>query len=79
MLTHVAWREIDTGTTAPVTRKLYRYEKVKQGIIDYYIRKMLADDIIMSIVYPFGPQWCCVGIANITSTDFISTLDLISD
>lgn len=47
-LSPVAWHEIDMGSTTPVAGKHYRYNKDKQEITDY-IRKMLADGIIMPI------------------------------
>ncbi|GFX11041.1 retrovirus-related Pol polyprotein from transposon 297 [Trichonephila clavipes] len=42
-LTHVLYHEIDTGDKGPVVSKPYRYDRVKQGIIDYHIEKMLQD------------------------------------
>lgn len=48
-LTHVPWNKINTGSAAPVSSKLYDNDKVKQGIIDYHIQKMLTDDIIRPI------------------------------
>ncbi|GFX00254.1 uncharacterized protein TNCV_297431 [Trichonephila clavipes] len=38
-LTHVLYHEIDTGDKGP-----YRYDSVKQGIIDYHIEKMLQEE-----------------------------------
>ncbi|GFS50108.1 retrovirus-related Pol polyprotein from transposon 17.6 [Trichonephila clavipes] len=43
-LTHVLYHEIDNGEKGPVVSRLYRYDRVKQGIIDYYIEKMLQED-----------------------------------
>ncbi|GFU15838.1 hypothetical protein TNCV_2367881 [Trichonephila clavipes] len=40
-LTHVLYHEIDTGDKGPVVSRPYRYDRVKQGIIDYHIEKML--------------------------------------
>ncbi|GFW23406.1 uncharacterized protein TNCV_3805041 [Trichonephila clavipes] len=36
-LTHVLYHEIDTGDQGPVVSGPYRYDRVKQGIIDYHI------------------------------------------
>ncbi|GFW70680.1 retrovirus-related Pol polyprotein from transposon opus [Trichonephila clavipes] len=43
-LTHVLYHEIDTGEQEPVVPRLYRYDRVKQVIIDYHIEKMLHED-----------------------------------
>ncbi|GFY18119.1 retrovirus-related Pol polyprotein from transposon 297 [Trichonephila clavipes] len=40
-LTHVVYHEIDTGDKGPVVSRPYKYDRVKQGIIDYHIDKML--------------------------------------
>ncbi|GFX25907.1 hypothetical protein TNCV_2899331 [Trichonephila clavipes] len=40
-LTHVLYHEIDTGDQGLVVSKPYRYDRVKQEIIDYHIEKML--------------------------------------
>ncbi|GFW54381.1 retrovirus-related Pol polyprotein from transposon 297 [Trichonephila clavipes] len=42
-LTHVLYHEIDTGDKGPVVSRPYRYDRVKQGIIDYHIEKMLQE------------------------------------
>ncbi|GFU55809.1 retrovirus-related Pol polyprotein from transposon 297 [Trichonephila clavipes] len=42
-LTHVLYHEIDTGDKGPVVSRHYRYDRVKQGIIDYHIEKMLRE------------------------------------
>lgn len=59
-LIHVVWHEIDTGSAVPVASKPYRYDQMKQSIIDYHINKMLQDDIIMSIIPRLLHKWCCV-------------------
>ncbi|GFX65212.1 hypothetical protein TNCV_4821031 [Trichonephila clavipes] len=38
--THVLYHEIDKGDQGPVVSRPYRYNRVKQGIIDYHIEKM---------------------------------------
>lgn len=53
-LTHVAWHKINIGSAAFAAGKSYCYDKVKQSIIDYHIKKMLADDIIMPIESAFA-------------------------
>ncbi|GFU09937.1 retrovirus-related Pol polyprotein from transposon 412 [Trichonephila clavipes] len=42
-LTHVLYHEIDIGDKGPVVSRPYRYDRVKQGIIDYHIEKMLQE------------------------------------
>ncbi|GFW10075.1 uncharacterized protein TNCV_4208401 [Trichonephila clavipes] len=42
-LTHVLYHEIDTGDKRPVVSRPYRYDRVKQGIIDSHIEKMLQE------------------------------------
>ncbi|GFT02628.1 hypothetical protein TNCV_1488201 [Trichonephila clavipes] len=41
-LTHVLYHEMDTGDQGPGVSRPYRYDMVKQGIIDYHIEKMLG-------------------------------------
>ncbi|GFY27942.1 transposon Tf2-11 polyprotein [Trichonephila clavipes] len=54
-LTHVVYHEIDTGDKGPVVSRPYRYDRVKQGIIDYHIGKMLRDGTICPINSPYAP------------------------
>ncbi|GFX08293.1 uncharacterized protein TNCV_3267821 [Trichonephila clavipes] len=42
-LTHVLYHEIGTGDQGPVVSRPYRYDRVKQGIVDYHIEKMLQE------------------------------------
>ncbi|GFW16164.1 uncharacterized protein TNCV_4263291 [Trichonephila clavipes] len=42
-ITHVLYHEIDTGDKGLVASRPYRYYRVKQGIIDYNIEKMLQE------------------------------------
>ncbi|GFW10510.1 retrovirus-related Pol polyprotein from transposon 17.6 [Trichonephila clavipes] len=51
-LTHVLYHEIDTGDKGPVVSRSYRYDRVKQGIIDYHIERMLREDTIRPIQSP---------------------------
>ena len=53
-LTHVACHEINTLDKEPVYLKPYRYDQVKQSIIDYHIDKMLKEHIITPIVSPYA-------------------------
>ncbi|GFW08836.1 transposon Tf2-9 polyprotein [Trichonephila clavipes] len=53
-LTHVVYHEIDTGDKGPVVSRPYRYDRVKQGIIDYHIDKMLRDGTICPINSPYA-------------------------
>ncbi|GFX59484.1 uncharacterized protein TNCV_2342201 [Trichonephila clavipes] len=53
-LTHVVYHEIDTGDKGPVVLRPYRYDRVKQGIIDYHIDKMLRDGTICPINSPYA-------------------------
>ncbi|GFT04915.1 retrovirus-related Pol polyprotein from transposon 17.6 [Trichonephila clavipes] len=53
-LTHVLYHEIDTGDQEPVMSRPYRYDRVKQGIIDYHIEKMLHEGKIRPIQSPYA-------------------------
>ncbi|GFU42725.1 retrovirus-related Pol polyprotein from transposon 17.6 [Trichonephila clavipes] len=53
-LTHVLYHEIDTGDKGPVVSRPYRYERVKQGIINYHIEKMLQEGTIHPIQSPYA-------------------------
>ncbi|GFW17156.1 retrovirus-related Pol polyprotein from transposon 297 [Trichonephila clavipes] len=53
-LTHVLYHEIDTGDKGPVVSRPYRYDRVKQGIIDYHIEKMLQEGAIRPIQSPYA-------------------------
>ncbi|GFT27232.1 retrovirus-related Pol polyprotein from transposon 297 [Trichonephila clavipes] len=53
-LTHVLYQEIDTGDKGPVVSRPYRYDRIKQGIIDYHIDKMLRDGTICPINSPYA-------------------------
>ncbi|GFW44877.1 retrovirus-related Pol polyprotein from transposon 17.6 [Trichonephila clavipes] len=53
-LTHVLYHEIDTGDKGPVVSRPYKYDRVKQGIIDYHIDKMLRDGTICPINLPYA-------------------------
>ncbi|GFT15544.1 uncharacterized protein TNCV_3265411 [Trichonephila clavipes] len=53
-LTHVLNDEIDTGDKGPIVSRPYRYDRVKQGIIDYHIDKMLRDGTICPVNSPYA-------------------------
>ncbi|GFU83740.1 uncharacterized protein TNCV_858191 [Trichonephila clavipes] len=56
-LTHVLYHEIDSGDKGHVVSRPYRYDRVKQGIIDYHIEKMLREGTIRPIQSPYAsPQ-----------------------
>ncbi|GFX65408.1 hypothetical protein TNCV_4475281 [Trichonephila clavipes] len=91
-LTHVLYHEIDTGNKGPVVSRPYRYDRVKQGIIDYHIDKMLRDD--SPEAYRFAIDYRKLNgitkypryplpviddlLTNIPHTNVMSTLDLRS-
>ncbi|GFY26273.1 retrovirus-related Pol polyprotein from transposon 297 [Trichonephila clavipes] len=53
-LTDVLYHEIDTGDKGPVVSRPYRYDRVKQGIIDYHIEKILREGPIRPIQSPYA-------------------------
>ncbi|GFW27371.1 uncharacterized protein TNCV_590661 [Trichonephila clavipes] len=53
-LTHVLYHEIDTGDNPPVVSQPYRYDKVKQEILDYHVDKMLKEGTIIPIQSPYA-------------------------
>ncbi|GFV35896.1 retrovirus-related Pol polyprotein from transposon 297 [Trichonephila clavipes] len=53
-LTHVLYHEIDAGDKGPVVSRPYRNDRVKQGIIDYHIEKMLQEGKIRPIQSPYA-------------------------
>ncbi|GFV93349.1 retrovirus-related Pol polyprotein from transposon opus [Trichonephila clavipes] len=53
-LTHVLYHEIDTVDKGPVVSRPYQYDRVKQGIIDYHIEKMLQEGTMHSIQSPYA-------------------------
>ncbi|GFU03011.1 hypothetical protein TNCV_2954411 [Trichonephila clavipes] len=46
--------KLGEGDKGPVVSRPYRYDKVKQGIIDYHIEKMLQEGIIRPIQSPYA-------------------------
>ncbi|GFX09164.1 retrovirus-related Pol polyprotein from transposon gypsy [Trichonephila clavipes] len=53
-LTYVLYHEIDTGDQGPVVSRPYRYDRVKQKIINYHIEKMLQEGKIRPIQSPYA-------------------------
>ncbi|GFU98464.1 retrovirus-related Pol polyprotein from transposon 297 [Trichonephila clavipes] len=53
-LTHVLYHEIDTGDNPPVVSRPYRYDRVKQKILDYHVDKMLKEGTIIPIKSPYA-------------------------
>ncbi|GFU78529.1 retrovirus-related Pol polyprotein from transposon 297 [Trichonephila clavipes] len=53
-LTPVLYHEIDTGDNPPVVSRPYRYDRLKQEILDYHVGKMLKDGIIIPIQSPYA-------------------------
>ncbi|GFU63479.1 retrovirus-related Pol polyprotein from transposon opus [Trichonephila clavipes] len=53
-LAHVLYHEIDTGDNPPVVSRSYRYDKMKQEILDYHIDKMLKGGFIITIQSPYA-------------------------
>ncbi|GFX19584.1 retrovirus-related Pol polyprotein from transposon 297 [Trichonephila clavipes] len=53
-LTHVLYHEIDTGDQGLVVSRPYHYDRVKQGIIDNPIKKILQEGTIRPIQSPYA-------------------------
>ncbi|GFX23635.1 uncharacterized protein TNCV_3595771 [Trichonephila clavipes] len=53
-LTHVLYHEIDTGDNPSVVSRPYRYDRLKQEILDYHVDKMLKDGTIIPIQSPYA-------------------------
>ncbi|GFX19986.1 uncharacterized protein TNCV_1435461 [Trichonephila clavipes] len=51
---HVLHHEIDTGDKPPVVSHPYRYDRVKQAILDYHVEKILLEGIIIPIQSPYA-------------------------
>ncbi|GFV62011.1 retrovirus-related Pol polyprotein from transposon 297 [Trichonephila clavipes] len=59
-LTHVLYHEIDTGDNPPVASRPYRYDRLKQEILDYHVDKMLKEGTIIPIQSPYAsPVMLC--------------------
>ncbi|GFV74889.1 retrovirus-related Pol polyprotein from transposon 297 [Trichonephila clavipes] len=46
--------ETDTGDNPPVVSRPYRYDRVKQEILDYHVDKMLKEETIIPIQSPYA-------------------------
>ncbi|GFV16368.1 uncharacterized protein TNCV_1254041 [Trichonephila clavipes] len=53
-LTHVLYHEINTGYNPPVVSRPYRYDRLKQDILDYHVDKMLKEGTIIRIQSPYA-------------------------
>ncbi|GFV41263.1 retrovirus-related Pol polyprotein from transposon 297 [Trichonephila clavipes] len=53
-LTHVLYHEIDTGDNPPVVSRPYRYDRLKQEILDYHVAKMLKEGTVIPIQSPYA-------------------------
>ncbi|GFX50909.1 retrovirus-related Pol polyprotein from transposon 297 [Trichonephila clavipes] len=53
-LTHILYHEIDTGDNPPVVSHPYRYDRLKQEILDYHVDKMLKEGTIIPIYSPYA-------------------------
>ncbi|GFX78971.1 retrovirus-related Pol polyprotein from transposon gypsy [Trichonephila clavipes] len=53
-LAHVLYHEIDAGDNPPVVSRPYRYDRLKQEILDYDVDKMLKDGTIIPIQPPYA-------------------------
>ncbi|GFX10139.1 retrovirus-related Pol polyprotein from transposon opus [Trichonephila clavipes] len=53
-LTHVLYHEIDTGGKPSVVSRPYCYDRVKQAILDYHVKKMLKEGNIIPIQSPYA-------------------------
>ncbi|GFX70273.1 retrovirus-related Pol polyprotein from transposon 297 [Trichonephila clavipes] len=53
-LTHVLYHEIDTGDNPLVVSRPYKYDRIKQEILDYHVDKMLKEGTIIPIQSPYA-------------------------
>ncbi|GFW42909.1 hypothetical protein TNCV_734421 [Trichonephila clavipes] len=53
-LTHVLYHEIDKGDNPSVVSRLYRYDRVRQAILEYHVEKMLKEGTIIPIQSPYA-------------------------
>ncbi|GFY03932.1 retrovirus-related Pol polyprotein from transposon 17.6 [Trichonephila clavipes] len=53
-LTHVLYHENDTGDNPPVVSRPYRYDRLKQEILDYHVDKMLKEETVIPIQSPYA-------------------------
>ncbi|GFU48249.1 uncharacterized protein TNCV_4626671 [Trichonephila clavipes] len=60
-LTHVLYHEIDTGAVVSTS---YRNDRVKKGIFDYHIEKMLQEGTFRPILFPYASPVVLTGKNN---------------
>ncbi|GFX51259.1 retrovirus-related Pol polyprotein from transposon 297 [Trichonephila clavipes] len=53
-LAHVLYHEIDTRDNPPVVSRPYRYDRLKQEILDYHVDKMLKEGTKIPIQSPYA-------------------------
>ncbi|GFT11685.1 retrovirus-related Pol polyprotein from transposon 297 [Trichonephila clavipes] len=53
-LTHALYHEIDTGDNPPVVSRPYRYDRLKQEILNYHVDKTLKEGTIIHIQSPYA-------------------------
>ncbi|GFW73373.1 retrovirus-related Pol polyprotein from transposon opus [Trichonephila clavipes] len=53
-LTHVLYHDIETGDNPPVVSLPYRYDTMKQEILDYHVDKMVKEGSINPIQSPYA-------------------------
>ncbi|GFV94750.1 uncharacterized protein TNCV_3864731 [Trichonephila clavipes] len=53
-LTHALYHELDTGEQGLAVSRPYRYDRVKQRIIDYHIEKLLQEGTFRPIQSPYA-------------------------
>ncbi|GFY26763.1 retrovirus-related Pol polyprotein from transposon 297 [Trichonephila clavipes] len=59
-LTHILYHEIDTGDNPPIVSQPYKYDMVKQEIINYHVDKMLKEGTIIPFQSPYvSPLLLC--------------------
>ncbi|GFW08628.1 uncharacterized protein TNCV_2776491 [Trichonephila clavipes] len=63
-LTHVLYHEIDTGDNPPIVSRPYRYDRLKQEILDYHVDKILKDGTIIPIQSPYASPVVLCGKNN---------------
>ncbi|GFX13919.1 retrovirus-related Pol polyprotein from transposon 17.6 [Trichonephila clavipes] len=51
---HVLYHEIDTEDKPPAVSRPYRYDRVKQTILEYHVDKMLKEGTIIPIQSPYA-------------------------
>ncbi|GFU97130.1 retrovirus-related Pol polyprotein from transposon gypsy [Trichonephila clavipes] len=53
-LTHISYHEIDEEDKPPVVSQMYRYDRVKQTILNYHVEKILKERTMIPIQSPYA-------------------------